>query len=67
MISGIKFVFDSEKEPFHRILKEDIIVNKDPLDYEKKYRMATKYYVGIGKDDYTMLIDCPYLINEVEG
>lgn len=34
----------------HRILKEDILVMGEPIDYERTYSCAMKYFLSLGKD-----------------
>jgi 2',3'-cyclic-nucleotide 2'-phosphodiesterase (5'-nucleotidase family) len=60
-------LFDSDKESGNRIQKKDIYIDGDKLDYEKKYSVAMKYFISLGKDGYDVFTDCPYLIDEEQG
>ncbi|KAI1434211.1 Metallo-dependent phosphatase [Xylaria sp. CBS 124048] len=53
-VSNINFKYDARKPPFSRIVSASI--NGDPLDLTKKYSLATRGYMGRGKDGYTSLL-----------
>ena len=66
-ISGIRLEFDPSKPSFERILKEEIFINGEILDYEKEYMVAAKRFIAGGKDGYTAFKDCEMLTGEDEG
>lgn len=43
-VSGIAFKFNPNKEKLSRIDKAKLFVNEKPVDYEKKYSLATNYF-----------------------
>lgn len=53
-ISNIQFKYDPGLAPGSRILWAKI--NKEPLDPTKKYNLATRGYMGRGKDGYDSLL-----------
>lgn len=67
IVSGIRFIFDSGKPPLSWINKEDITIKGEPLDYEKYYKISTKFFISQGKDGYTAFKDCEYLVDEHTG
>lgn len=58
VIAGLKMQFDPEREPGSRILM-DTVTNLDgtPFDLEKKYVVATKSFMKLGKDGYSCMLD----------
>ena len=51
--SGIKFKFDGTREPGNRILPESLLNSEDePIDLNREYLLASKYYISTGKDGY---------------
>ncbi|KAF2465527.1 5'-nucleotidase [Lindgomyces ingoldianus] len=53
-VSNIKFIADYSQKPMSRILSVE--VGDGPLDLEKEYVLATRGYMGRGKDGYTSLL-----------
>jgi len=53
-VSNISFEYDPRRPPGSRILWTD--VGNNPLDVEKEYVMATRGYMGRGKDGYDSLL-----------
>ncbi|KOS21910.1 5'-nucleotidase [Escovopsis weberi] len=47
-VSGMEYTFDPSREPFHRITRLEIA--GEPVDLERKYTLATRGYVGRGKE-----------------
>jgi len=60
-VSGLRFTFDSSKEPFSRVNTETIHVSGMPLSMDTKYKICVKAYVLNGMDGYTMFRGCPIL------
>lgn len=52
-VSGVKFEFDSTKEPYSRITK--IEIGGEPFMEHKYYTLATKVFLVKGKDGYNVL------------
>ncbi|RNA30440.1 trifunctional nucleotide phosphoesterase -like [Brachionus plicatilis] len=63
-VSGIRFAFDPLKPPGNRIDPRLVKVQDEILDLEKKYNLATIFYLKQGKEGFDCLIDCPVLIDE---
>ncbi|KAK5996813.1 Mannosylglucosyl-3-phosphoglycerate phosphatase-like protein [Cladobotryum mycophilum] len=53
-VSGIAYEFDPTREPRDRITS--LKIAGEPVDPERKYTMATRGYMGRGKDGYTALL-----------
>jgi 5'-nucleotidase len=53
-VSGIKFTFDPEKAPGERCF--DVLVQDEPLDLEKEYKVVTREYMVRGKDGFRSLM-----------
>src|SRR5690606_2596542 len=57
-VSGIKFTFDPEKDPYSRVVSVEIL-NSDgeyePLDKDKSYMVATNSFTAKGGDGYDSL------------
>lgn len=51
-VSGVTFVYDITKPAGERV--SDIMINKEALDLEKTYKLATNDFLAIGGDDYQM-------------
>ncbi|KAL5272062.1 hypothetical protein ACHWQZ_G000314 [Mnemiopsis leidyi] len=66
-LSGVSFEFDPEKEPGHRVVRETVHVLAQPLDIDRKYKVAVKEYISRGKDGYTVFLECPRLGGEDDG
>ncbi|CAI2387216.1 unnamed protein product [Moneuplotes crassus] len=66
-VSGIRFEFDPSKPSFERINKEDILINNEPLDYDREYRVAAKGFIAGGKDGYVVFKECQTLVSADEG
>ena len=49
-VSGISFEFAPSRPPQHRIVPETVMVAGEPLELTKVYKVATKEYMGTGKD-----------------
>ena len=56
VLSGVKFKFDSTREPGDRIT-ELTDANGVPIDPDKKYTLATNDFVAGGKDGYRAMLD----------
>lgn len=54
-VSNIKFSFDPSLPPLHRIAAESVFMGGQPLQLDRKYKLATKGYLRQGKDGYTAL------------
>ncbi|KAK1989907.1 5'-nucleotidase domain-containing protein [Colletotrichum falcatum] len=53
-VSNIQYTFDPSKPPNSRIVSAS--VGGEPMDFERKYTLATRGYMGRGKDGYTSLL-----------
>ncbi|ESO83037.1 hypothetical protein LOTGIDRAFT_169666 [Lottia gigantea] len=62
-VAGCRFGFDPSKAKGHRIDPALVLIQDEYVDLEKKYRLCTKEYLAHGKDGYTVLKDCPILVN----
>lgn len=51
-VSGVEFAFQPEADP--RVQADSILIDGDPLDYDRVYTVATKAYIANGKDGYDM-------------
>lgn len=65
-VSGVRFAFDPNKPSGQRIDPRYIKIGDEYLDFEQKYRLATKAYLHQGKDGYSMLKDCEVIVSEEE-
>jgi len=52
-ISGCTLKFDAAEEPGNRII--DLTVKGNKIEMDKKYTVAVKEYIFLGKDGFTML------------
>ncbi|ORY03852.1 5'-nucleotidase-like protein [Clohesyomyces aquaticus] len=55
-VSNITFTVDYSLPPMSRILPNSVTVNSEPLDLSRQYVLATRGYMGRGKDGYTSLL-----------
>jgi 5'-nucleotidase len=53
-VSNITFEVDYSKAPNSRI--QNVTVGDEPLDLKREYKLATRGYMGRGKDGYTSLL-----------
>ncbi|KAF2749686.1 5'-nucleotidase-like protein [Sporormia fimetaria CBS 119925] len=53
-LSNITITFDSTRPPRSRILS--VSIGADPIDLNREYVLATRGYMGRGKDGYTSLL-----------
>jgi len=58
LTSGMKFKFDPEREVGQRILPESFLIadTDEPVDLDKEYILASKYYISTGKDGYSAFL-----------
>ena len=52
-VSGIEFEFDPSRESGKRVIS--LLINGEPYEPEKKYKLATRGYMGRGKGTYPSL------------
>lgn len=70
-VSNIKFTFDPNKDPNHRVLKVEIA--GEPLKDDKDYTLVTRGYMAHGKDGYHSLLmaseggPCQEVVSEENG
>lgn len=64
--SGIRFAFDPTKVPGKRVDPSFIKIGDEYLDFNQKYRLATKVYLSKGRDGYECLANSKVLISEEE-
>ena len=67
-ISGLRFSFDPTKPAGSRVHSVKDLQGK-PLDYTRKYNVATTWFLSLGKDGYTCFSDpeCSYIRTETDG
>ncbi|KAF2116296.1 5'-nucleotidase-like protein [Lophiotrema nucula] len=53
-VSNISFTADYDQPPYHRV--SGVQIGSDPLDLDREYVLATRGYMGRGKDGYTSLL-----------
>ena len=63
-VSGIKFSFNPNKPKFERVNAAGVFVDKEPLDLEKKYTLATSAYLHQGNDGFDCLTSAKVLIDD---
>jgi len=51
-VSGMQFVYDSTKPPGKRI--QDVFIQREPVDLDRLYKVATVDYMLSGGDGYAM-------------
>ncbi|XP_071958533.1 uncharacterized protein [Antedon mediterranea] len=69
-VAGMKFGFDPTGLPGQRVDPLSIIVSvegESRLLPNKVYRFCTKDYIAKGKDGYSVLKNCEYLVDEENG
>ena len=54
-VSGVRFDFDPSKEPGERVVRNSVYVSGKPLDPSRKYKLAVKAYMALGKDGFDCL------------
>ena len=60
-VSGLTFTFDPKKKPFHRIIS--VTVGDQPLDLEKRYKIATIDFLMKGGDSFTAFKKAKVLVS----
>jgi hypothetical protein len=58
---------DRDPETKARVEKEDVIVNGEPLDLERRYSMTVKNFIQKGGDGYSILENQKILIPKETG
>ncbi|GIL42857.1 hypothetical protein Vafri_709 [Volvox africanus] len=71
-VSGLKFKFDPSKPPGQRIVPGSVYLwefeqEPEPLDMERKYKVAVKEYLAQGKDGFHIFSDCKMLVDGESG
>ncbi|KXZ56803.1 hypothetical protein GPECTOR_1g723 [Gonium pectorale] len=71
-VSGLKFKFDPSKPPGSRIVPGSVYVwefesDPEPLDLERKYKVAVKEYLAQGKDGFNVFLECKTLVDAEAG
>ncbi|MBN2857668.1 MAG: bifunctional metallophosphatase/5'-nucleotidase [Candidatus Delongbacteria bacterium] len=56
-VSGIKFSFNSSKEPFSRVIENTVRINGKPLDKSRLYSVSLTDYIYQGGDSYNEFAD----------
>ena len=59
-VSGIVLKF--REKSGERIAKSDIQINGEPIDYNKIYTMATKFWVASGMDGFPKIPESDYIV-----
>lgn len=76
-VSGCTFAFDPSQPPGRRIVPGSVTVGGRPIEHDRWYRVATKEYIALGKDGYSVLsqrgkpvtgmMECPTLATMVRN
>jgi 5'-nucleotidase len=72
-VSNIEFTFDPSLPAGKRVLLQNVKIGDGPIDLEKKYVLATRGYMGRGKDGYKSLLvkseggEAEEIVNEENG
>lgn len=64
-VSGLSFVFDPTRPPGQRVVR--VVVGGQPLDPERRYKLATNSYTAGGGDGYAMLATAKPLVFPEDG
>ena len=64
-VSGLSFVFDPARPSGQRVVR--VVVGGEPLDPERRYRLATNSYTAGGGDGYAMLATAKPLVFPEDG
>jgi len=64
-VSGLSFVFDPARPPGQRVVR--VVVGGEPLDPERRYKLATNSYTAGGGDGYAMLATAKPLVFPEDG
>lgn len=62
-VAGISFAFDPTKPPMQRVEKTLVCIADEWLNLDQKYAVCVKAYMHGGCDGFTMLADCPILMD----
>ncbi|XP_020897709.1 5'-nucleotidase isoform X2 [Exaiptasia diaphana] len=66
-VSGMKFAFNPDCEPGHRIVENSVVIGDSPLELKKLYTLCTKSYIAKGKDGYDVFLECKVVVDEEDG
>jgi 5'-nucleotidase len=64
-VSGLSFVFDPARPPGQRVVR--VVVGRELLDPERRYKLATNSYTAGGGDGYAMLATAKPLVFPEDG
>jgi 5'-nucleotidase / UDP-sugar diphosphatase len=64
-VSGLSLVFDPARRPGQRLVR--VVVGGEPLDPERRYKLATNSYTAGGGDGYAMLATAKPLVFPEDG
>jgi 5'-nucleotidase len=64
-VSGLSFVFDPARPPGQRVRR--VVVGGEPLEPERRYKLATNSYTAGGGDGYAMLATAKPLVFPEDG
>jgi 5'-nucleotidase len=59
-VGGMTMTVDPGQAPGERV--SDLMIQGEPMDPEKIYRLATNDFLAAGGDGYAMLAECPMLL-----
>jgi 5'-nucleotidase len=62
--AGISFTFNPDRPVGTRVEHRLVRIGDEWLDLDEKYTLCTKAYIYNGCDGYTMLKNCPILMDE---
>ncbi|KAK6355436.1 hypothetical protein TWF696_004533 [Orbilia brochopaga] len=66
-VSGLTVTYDPDAEPFQRVREVTIGANREPIELDKLYTMATREYMQRGKEGNEVMADCEVLVNAESG
>ena len=62
-VSGIRFQFDGQRPAGSRVLQGSVTLRGEPLDLEASYNVATKAYLALGRDGYSVFAQGKVLLD----
>lgn len=62
LVSGIRYAFDANLQPWSRVLPGSVYINNKPLDLKREYKVAMHSFTAKGGDGFDVVKDCKYSI-----
>ncbi|KAF3928541.1 Apyrase [Orbilia brochopaga] len=66
-VSGLTVTYDPDAEPYQRVREVTIGANREPIELDKLYTMATREYMQRGKEGNEVMADCEVLVDAEAG